>query len=227
MLCENPLPWVDRLKHLGNNIANVMDGCQLDIKIKAAKYIEKNNTLNQEFYFAHPRTKIQVNNVYNTHFTGSQLWNLGCREMEKLESTYNKSIKIMYDLPVATHRYFMEPLTEKPHLSRTLIKRYLSFIGKIETSGKKALQALLEIVKKDVRTTTGSNLRRIMLLAGKSSTLDLQEADRLIEYHQVPECQAWRINFLQELVEVQQEGLEAHGMVKAELDQILNYICTE
>ena len=57
MLCGNPLPWVDRLKHLGNTISNVLDGNQLDIKIKAAKYIDKNNSINQELYFAHPSTK--------------------------------------------------------------------------------------------------------------------------------------------------------------------------
>ena len=54
---------------------------ELDIRVKKAKYIDKNNTLNQEFYFAHPSTKIKVNDIYNTHFTGSQLLDFGCREM--------------------------------------------------------------------------------------------------------------------------------------------------
>ena len=96
-----------------------MDGNQLDIKIKAAKYIDKNNTINQEFYFAHPSTRLKVNTIYNSHFTGSQLWILGCREIEKLHSTYNKSIKIMFELPLATH------------LIKLLVKRFLSFIEKI------------------------------------------------------------------------------------------------
>ena len=38
-LCGNNLPWVDKLKHLGNTIANVIDGCQLDIKVKNSMYI--------------------------------------------------------------------------------------------------------------------------------------------------------------------------------------------
>ena len=73
MLCGNPLPWVDRLKHLGNTISNVLDGNQLDIKIKAAKYIDKNNLINQEFYFANSSKKLKVNSIYNKHFTGP--WN--------------------------------------------------------------------------------------------------------------------------------------------------------
>ena len=59
-LCGNPLPWVDSLKHLGTRITNQIDGCQLDMKQKIARYIDRNCSLNQEFYFAHPMTKIQV-----------------------------------------------------------------------------------------------------------------------------------------------------------------------
>ena len=98
MLCCNRLPWVDRLKHLRNTISNVLGGNQLDIKVKAAK----NNYIIQEFYFAHHSTKLKVNTIYNTLFTESPLWNLGRRELEKLHSTYNKSIKILFELPPAT-----------------------------------------------------------------------------------------------------------------------------
>ena len=47
-----------------------------------------------------------------------------------------------------------------------------------------------------------------------------------IAYHKVPDCEAWSINFVKELVEVQHGDMEVPGMAKAELDQILNYICT-
>ena len=105
------------------------------------------------------------------------------------------------------------------------MKRFMSFIEKIEKSGKTALTALLKIVKNDVRTCTGSNLRRIMLLAGRTSAMDLQGADS--QYHKIPESEEWRINFLKELIEVKQEGLEVEGMEQAEIEEILNYICTE
>ena len=102
-----------RIKYLGNHISNVVDGNQLDLKVKTAKYVDKLNSINQEFSFAHPHTKVIVNSIYNSHFTGSQLWGLDSREMEKLESTYNKSVKILYNLPWATHTYFIEPLTQE------------------------------------------------------------------------------------------------------------------
>ena len=73
LLCGNLLPWVDKEKHLGNTISNVMDGCQMDIKIKAAGLVDKCNSLEQEFHFAHPETRIKIQNIYNNHFTGSPL----------------------------------------------------------------------------------------------------------------------------------------------------------
>ena len=76
-LCGNNLPWVDKLKHLGNTIANVIDGCQLDIKVKNFMYIGRNNAICQELYFAHPQCKFKVNCIYNNHYTGSQLWLFG------------------------------------------------------------------------------------------------------------------------------------------------------
>ena len=60
LLCGNLLPWVNKVKHLGNTISNVMDGCQMDIKTKAARFIDKCNSLDQEFHFAHPETRIKT-----------------------------------------------------------------------------------------------------------------------------------------------------------------------
>ena len=105
------------------------------------------------------------------------------------------------------HTWYL-PLTGKPHLRRILVKRYLSFIRKIETSDKKPLRVLLEIAKKDVRATTGSNLRRIVLMAGKEIIEDLREK-------------------LKELVDTKQDKLVVDGIPDAELEQILNFVCTE
>jgi hypothetical protein len=141
---------------------------------------------------------LEINQIYNSHFTGSQLWDLGSREVQKLESTYNRSVKIMLDLPWATHRYFIEPLTGEPHVSRVLIRRYLSFVNKLEMSPKHPLKTLLDIAREDVRSITGSNLRRIMLLSGRNSVKDLKDID--VPYHVVPPDEAWRIGFVKELV---------------------------
>ena len=50
MLCGTLLPWVDKVKHLGNTITNSMDRNQEDTKIKKTQYIDKNNSIMQDLF---------------------------------------------------------------------------------------------------------------------------------------------------------------------------------
>ena len=70
-LCGTPLPWVDKVKHLGITVSNIIDGCQKDIMIKRARYIERSTEILQEFYFVTSDMKMKLHNIYNSHFTGS------------------------------------------------------------------------------------------------------------------------------------------------------------
>ena len=177
--------------------------------------------------FSHPQTKFRVNSIYNSHFTGSQLWEFGSREMEKLETTYNKSIKIMFNLPWATHRNLIEPLTGMPHIRRILIWRYLSFIKKIQKSKKTALTNLLNQAMNDVRTTTGSNLRWIMLHAGNNTIDEVLNSKVDVEYHKLDEEQLWRADMLRELIDVRNDVKSIEEMENDDLEDILEFLCTE
>ena len=150
ILCGNPLPWTDKCKHLGTTISNKVDGCEEDMRVKNAMHIEKNIELNQEFFFAHPSTKLLVNQIYNSHYTSSPLWNLFGSGAARIEGSYNRSVKIMLDLPYATHRNLIEPLTGQKHVKRVPINRFLSFMEKIASSGKRAVNMLMETSKQDV-----------------------------------------------------------------------------
>ena len=135
-LNDNPLPWVSELVHLGTKITNEVNGCQKDIVEKKARYIDRACNLNQEFGFCHPLTKFKVNEVYNTHFYSSQLWDMFGQEFQKFESSYNRSIKIYADLPLQTHRNLIEPVSALPHMKVKVIRNYLNFIDTIRSSEK-------------------------------------------------------------------------------------------
>ena len=94
-LCGKKLPWVEYVKHLGNTIVNNVDDMSQDTAEKRAQYIARNNELLQEFSLAHPNTKCLINNIFNTHFTGSSLWNLFNKATEKLEKKWNVSQRIV------------------------------------------------------------------------------------------------------------------------------------
>ena len=203
ILCGNPLPWVSGSKHLGNHLENKLNGMKKDIRTKRAAYIDKNIEIIQEFHYAHPKTKIEVNQIYNSHFTGSPLWDLFSREAEMMYNTWNKSVRLMCDLSLRTHRYFLEPLAGHRHLKITLMKRFLSFIQQIENSPKLLPNLLLRTIRNDSRSTTGSNLRNILLLTSKYDSVMLVPSDALeIEFLPVPEEDTWKINLVKELIDV-------------------------
>ena len=80
----------------------------------------------------------------------------------------------------------------------------------------------------DVRSTTGSNFRNIMLLVGKTSLDDvrLEDIDK-ISYFKMKEEDQWKVATIKEIIEVKSGTLEIPGFDLEELEDILEHICTE
>ena len=226
-LCGNPLPWVNHGKHLGNMLENKMNGMKKDIITKRANYISKNNEIMQEFYFTHPKTKLFVNQIYNGHFTGSPLWDLFSRETDMLCNSWNKSVRLMLGLPLTTHRYFLEPLAGLQHIKFTLISRFLGFITQIEKSHKILPNILLQSIKRDCRSVTGSNLRNILLLSRKDDISEVSRADiKAMIYMPVTEPNRWKINIVQELIDVKWGDTVIEGFDEVQISTIIDELCT-
>ena len=219
-LCGHLLPWVDRIVHLGNTLTDQMDIISSDMKIKKARYISKNIEINQEFSFAATETKLKVNDIYNSSWFGSGLWDLSSQSAIGLESSYNRSAKIMLNLPFGTHRELIEPLTKRKHLRCVLIKRFLKMIENIRKSDKKILLTLLYLVKNDAQSVTGRNVRYITMLTG-SESVSICDADSIV-YHDTPEEREWRI----ELIETLLEERELNGLEEPDLE-LLEWLCTD
>jgi hypothetical protein len=225
-LCGDDLPWVEKGKHLGNIIGTKSDGMKADLLVKRAQYIQKNNDLIQEFYFAHPCTKFEVNMIYNSHFSGSCLWNLFSREMEMLEKTWNTSFRVMYNLPRETHRYFVEPISRKPHARNMILKRFLRFTELILKSNKSSLIRVFKMIRRDVQSVTGNNLRKIMIMTGKSDIEDLCAKDiSKVEYAPVPLEDKWRIDLLNELIDVKYGNSMVENLNNDEIDDLIQFVC--
>ena len=225
-LCGDILPWVKSGKHVGQYINDKVDGMQHDILVKRAKFIERNNTLRQEFSFAHPLTLLQLNQIYNSDFTGSCVWDLFSNAQEKLENSYNKAVRLMLGLPLNTHRYFLEPLSQKKHIKSDLIKRFLNFLEHIRRSKKTTLKYLLEVVSNDVRSVTGRNLYNIKLHLGKNRYDSVSPQESFVPYRKVPVEETWRLPISSELLNCVHGSLMVDGFQEQELKEILAWICT-
>ena len=220
------LPWVKAAKHLGCKITNESGSLSKDLMEKRAIYINKVNELTQEFHYAHPSTKVRINDIFNTHFYGSPLWDLFGKEAERLEKTWNVSQRILLGLPRQSHRYFIEPLSGRRHIRFALFERYIKFIKNIEMSDKRVLRKTLGAIKRDCRSTTGGNLRNLMKITGNTTIDDITPGStRGLMYKPVPGGDECQIPFAKDLIDMKSErdGLD---LAKHEIEEILDEVTT-
>ena len=113
------------------------------------------------------------------------------------------------------------------YLKFTLFTRFLNFIAQIENSPKILPNVLLQTIKHDCRSITGSNLRNILLLTTKEDISQLLTSDiNQIVYMPVPRHEEWRIDMIQELIEVKWGEVEIVDFTDNEIDNIIAEICT-
>ena len=232
ILNNDCLPWVTSAKYLGNKLVNKIDGQSQDIKEKRARYIERNIELNQEFIFAHPEVKSKINHIYNSSFPGSQLWDLCSKNANMLFNSWSVSVRIMWNVPYPTHRYFIEPLSG-PHTKTMVYTRYVSFMKSLSKCNKPAVQYLYESIKKDTRTVTGQNIREILILMNSDSIEDINVKDmkRSMNFRPMAEKDKWRLDILKELVNVKHNKLEidfndGENFSFNDIDDMINFIAT-
>ena len=194
---------------------------------KRAIYINKTNQLRQEFCFSHPNTTIRINNIFNSYFYGSPLWDLFGTEAERLEKTWNISLRLMLGIPRDSHRFFLEPMSASTHIMHSLYRRYMKFINTIRMSTRRSLTSMLEIVMLECRSNTGRNLRRIMKKVNKHSINDIELKDiQMLTYKRVPDNEDWKIDLAKELLKVKNNDLFIDNFTNEEISDLLIDVTT-
>ena len=117
--------------------------------VKRARYIQRCSEILQEFHFVKPDVKMSLHTIYNSHFTGSPCWDMSSRAFNMLEASYNRNIKITYDIPYQTHQNLLPGLANVKPLRIILAKRLLTFVEKIRKSDKAVLRSMLRLVEQD------------------------------------------------------------------------------
>ena len=151
------------------------------------------------------------------------LWDLFSLAAVKLESSWNRSMKIMLDLPHGTHRGLVEPLSGRRHLKRVLLKRFLKMVEQIEMSKKPLLRMLLKETRLKTTSTTGKNLREFMLITQKDSVeqIVMADTDTFLYFPLHPE-EGWRTDQLLGMMEER----TLHQLEDSELE-LFNFLCTD
>ena len=94
-------------------------------------------------------------------------------------------------------------VSTQKHVKNILMSRFRGFLAQIEKSHKSLPRSLLQVVKNDTRSKTGSNHRNILLLTDKYFVEDLKMRDvAKIEYAPVKEDDEWKVNLVKEILDV-------------------------
>ena len=106
------------------------------------------------------------------------------------------------------------------------MKRFLSFARKLELSTKPAVRHLFGVIKRDVQSITGSNIRKILDLLKKEDLSQIAPMDTLaLNYHPISEDNLWRIKLLKELIDLQHGELTVN-LTPDEIQHMVIDICT-
>ena len=85
---------------------------------------------------------------------------------------------------------------------------------------------LLSLIKYDVRSTTGLNLRKILLQTEKLDVDSLCKDDcSSLSYHPTPLEDKWKEAMVNELIEVRGNQIQVEGFETEELETILEHLC--
>ena len=74
---------------------------------------------------------------------------------------YYIAICILFDLPRETHRYFIEPISNVPHIKTVLWTRFVQFVTSLSNCHKLCIRLLVDLSKHDLRTVLCKNLESI------------------------------------------------------------------
>ena len=224
MLNGNPLPWVENVKHLGN-ILQSDNSMKSDCLMKRAQFIGKVNSLLQEFNYVDTSVMIRILKIYVTAFYGSCLWDLYSTEVTRIYSSWNVTIRNVFNLPWTSHRYLIEYVSSTSHPKTMLCRRLVKFWESLRQCKKGSVRFLFNLVYDDRRTLTGRSVSKIATdCEVDRSKLDMRQVSK-VRYFPPPPGEMWRLPFLEELLEVMNGRAEVPGLRQEEIRDMIEEIC--
>ena len=203
------LPWKESVNHLGATLHT--DGkMDLDINQKRGIFISTNYNLNQEFDFCTPEVRLRMLKIYNMHFTNCRLWSFQSESFDKLCRSYNKNLKILYNLPFNCHNWIIKELSGGKHAWQQMISRYVKFVESLCKHESSAVSSLLFNLKDNVQLLVGSNLCAIHLETGVTVIPGITKFADIADHrvYKYEEKDIWKVKLLCSLMEIRDQRCE-------------------
>jgi hypothetical protein len=224
------LPWVESAVHLGH-VLHQSGSMEKDIRSKRAGFIDESVHVRESFEFASPVEVLQAVKLYVGSHYGSMLWELGSDMARQYSNAWNTCVKLTWQVPRATHTYFVEQLLSCGHNSvRTdVLARYTRYTKGLKASPSMEVAVMFGVVQRDIRTVTGSNIALIRQETGMDPIssfpwkVKLKLADNM---SRVPEMDMWRLDYLAKLLTKRGEAsYRVEDSVVVRLTALIDSLC--
>ena len=187
--------------------------------------IGKINSLRQEFHYVEPEVFVKILNIYAASFYGSSLWDIFSPDCERLFAAWNVAIRMCFDVDRATHRYFIEEMSDSLHPKVMLCSRFVSFHQSLLKCSKFPVRYLARLHESDQRTVFGRTLAHIAHECDHplpSKTL----VKKKMKYCAVPNSEVWRSSLLTDLLKAKDDISTLPGFSSTEVEEMLKFVCT-
>ena len=108
------------------------------------------------------------------------MWRLGSVFFNKVCTDWNITVRKTCNLPYTTHRWFLGPLMNQPHISYQLQKRCIRFLHNMKTSQNEIVLTCYRNALKNANTPIGHNIAFLKNTLGID--IDNNEITRILAY---------------------------------------------
>ena len=147
-------------------------------------------------------------------------------QCERIYTSWNIAIRMIFKVPNKTHRYLIESLSQTPHVKTMLSARFMQFHDSLIENKKSCVRLLSSLCTSDPKTGLGRNFFQIQ----RSLECDREELSsgfikENMLYSVVPDEEEWRIPLLHNLLEIRNKTMELNHFEENEVRDIIEDIC--
>ena len=182
-----------------------------DASIKRATFISRSVEIRENFDFASPVEVLRAMKVYCSSFYGCMLWDLRGEGAVKVYNSWTTAVKLTWNVPRATRTYLVQKVLAAGLSSARvdILARYANFFRSLRVSPCQEVSVMANIVGRDVRSTTGSNLKLLEELTGLNpwifGSARIKEDLMKEETAPTPVEDEWRLPYLASLLAKRQQ----------------------
>ena len=200
-----------------------------DLLCKRAVFFNSVHQVQQKFGSFDPKLVLRLVSVYSTSMYGSPLWLLDSGEHQKLNRSWNTAVKMIWNLPHATHTRLLEDLCPVPHLEQTLYDRHIGFVQGLSQSKKNLIRLIFRNCCANLSSVMGRNIDYLCRKFNFRSSDEMFRGRAQLKrsrVYKLPDTEKWKISLIEELALTRKEFLSI-DFNEEHLKELLDHVCTK